>query len=103
MEGLHYLCKICEETFIPIKRSRKNKERIYTETTSEDTSLLQRNEDQNKNLDTVFKDERPRKKTVKTDKKAICHFFAFFYLGHANMASQEEIARLNIRNCDRNF
>ena len=74
VEGLHYLCKICEDAFISIKHSRKNKERTHTESTSEDTSLPQRDIEQNKNRDTVFEEKVPRKKTAKTDKKAICHF-----------------------------
>ena len=61
MEGLPYLCKICEEGFIPIKRSRKSKERMKTESTSEDTSLPQRDGEQNKNLDTAFEEEAPGK------------------------------------------
>ena len=96
MEGLHYLCKIYEEAFIPIKRSRKNKKRMNTESTSEDSSLPQRNGDQNKNLDTVFEEEKfPRKKSRKHIKRPIA---IFSDLGHAYMASQEGIARLNIRN-----
>ena len=58
------------------------------------------NKEQNKNLDNVFEEKVPRTKTAKTDKKAISHFFD---LGHANIAYQEGIARLNIRNYARNF
>ena len=49
---------------------------MNTESTSDDTSLLQRNEDQNKNLDTVYEEKTP-KKTLKTDKKAICHLLTW--------------------------
>ena len=58
IEGLHYLCKICEEAFSPVKRSRKSKEQMNTESTSEDTSLPQQDEKQNKNLDTVFEERK---------------------------------------------